>query len=75
MEITLHFINIKKLKFAYMQNRNKLAGALVAYLWEEMWWLQASKMSSNEAWRPIYYREKVEHSDTTDLDLCRDAIE
>ena len=31
-EITLHFINIKELKFAYRHNRNKLARALVAYL-------------------------------------------
>jgi hypothetical protein len=31
-EITLHFINIKELKFVYRQNRNKLARALVAYL-------------------------------------------
>ena len=30
MEITLHFINIKELKFYYRQNRNKLARALVA---------------------------------------------
>ena len=32
MEITLHFINIKELKFAYRQNGNKLARVLVAYL-------------------------------------------
>jgi hypothetical protein len=31
-EITLHFINIKELKFVYRQNRNKPARALVAYL-------------------------------------------
>jgi hypothetical protein len=31
-EITLHFINIKELKFVYRQNGNKLARALVAYL-------------------------------------------
>ena len=31
-EITLHFISIKELKFAYRQNGNKLARALVAYL-------------------------------------------
>jgi hypothetical protein len=31
-EITLYFINIKKLKFVYRHNRNKLARALVAYL-------------------------------------------
>ena len=31
-EITLHFINIKEMKFVYRQNRNKLARALVAYL-------------------------------------------
>ena len=30
MEITLHFINIKELKFAYRQNGNKLARVLVA---------------------------------------------
>jgi hypothetical protein len=32
MEITLHFINIKELKFVYRQNINKQARALVAYL-------------------------------------------
>jgi nitrogen-specific signal transduction histidine kinase len=32
VEITLHFINIKELKFVYRHNRNKLARALVAYL-------------------------------------------
>ena len=32
VEISLHFINIKELKFAYRQNGNKLVGALVAYL-------------------------------------------
>jgi len=31
-EITLHFINIKELKFVYRHNRNKIARALVAYL-------------------------------------------
>ena len=31
-EITLHFINIEELRFAYRQNGNKLARALVAYL-------------------------------------------
>ena len=30
METTLHFINIKELKFAYRQNGNKLVRALVA---------------------------------------------
>ena len=30
MEITLHFINIKELEFAYRHNGNKLARALVA---------------------------------------------
>ena len=34
VEITLHFINIKELKFAYRQNGNKIARALVAYLWK-----------------------------------------
>jgi hypothetical protein len=32
VEITLHFINIKELKFVYRHNRNKLPKALVAYL-------------------------------------------
>jgi hypothetical protein len=32
VEITLHFINIKALKFVYRQNGNKLARVLVAYL-------------------------------------------
>jgi hypothetical protein len=31
MEITLHFINIKELKFVYKHNGNKLA-RVVAYL-------------------------------------------
>ena len=31
-KITLHFINIKELKFLYRQNINKLASALVASL-------------------------------------------
>jgi hypothetical protein len=31
-EIRLHFINKKSLKYAYRQNGNKLAMALVAYL-------------------------------------------
>ena len=30
VEITLHFINIKELKFSYRRNGNKLARALVA---------------------------------------------
>ena len=30
IEITLHFINIKELKFSYKQNGNKLARVLVA---------------------------------------------
>ena len=32
MEIKLHFINIKELKFVYRHNGNKLARVLVAYL-------------------------------------------
>jgi hypothetical protein len=36
-EITLHFINIKELKFVYRHNRNKLVRVLVAYLLDEMW--------------------------------------
>ena len=32
VEITLHFINIKELKFVYRHNGNKLAKVLVAYL-------------------------------------------
>jgi len=32
---------------------------MVAYLWEEMWWLHASELSYNEAQRPIYYWETV----------------
>jgi hypothetical protein len=32
VEITLHFINIKELKFVYRHNRNKLARVLVAYI-------------------------------------------
>ena len=31
-EITLHFINIKELKFSYRQNGNKLARVMVANL-------------------------------------------
>jgi len=52
-EIRLHFINNKWLKYAYRQNRNKLARALVAYLWEEMWRLLASELCYNEARRLI----------------------
>ncbi len=48
-EIKLHFINIKELKYAYIQNKNKLARARVAYLWEEMWWLHAFELCYNEA--------------------------
>ena len=32
VEIKLHFINIKELKYAYIHNGNKLAQAMVAYL-------------------------------------------
>ena len=59
VEITLHFI--KELKFAYRHNANKLGRALVAYLWEEMWRLQASELSYNEARGPIYYLETMEN--------------
>jgi len=33
---------------------------MVAYLWEEMWWLHASELSYNEDRRPIYCWETVE---------------
>ena len=52
-KIILHFINIKELKYAYIQNGNRLAQAMVAYLGEEMWWLHASELCYNEAKRPI----------------------
>ena len=61
-EITLHFINIKELKFSYKQNGNKLARAIVAYLWEEMWRLQASQLRYNEAPGPSYYLETMENT-------------
>ena len=32
IEIKLHFINIKELKYAYIHNQNKLARAMVSYL-------------------------------------------
>ena len=52
-EIRLHFINNKWLKYAYRQNVNKLARALVAYLWEDMWRLLASELCYNDAQRTI----------------------
>ena len=60
-EITLYFINIKVLKFAYRQNGNKLARALVAYLLEETWRLQASELCYIEARGPINYLEIMEN--------------
>jgi len=54
-EIKLHFVNIKKLKYAYIQNGNKLAQVMVAYLWEEMWQLHASELCYNEAQGHFYY--------------------
>ena len=49
------------MKYAYKQNGNKLARALVAYLLEEMWWLKASELRYNEARGPIYYLETMEN--------------
>ena len=49
------------MKYAYKQNVPKLAKAMVAYLWEEMWSLQASKLCSNEARGPIYYLKIMEN--------------
>lgn len=40
---------------------NKLARAMVAYLWEEMWWLHASELCYNEARRPFYCWETMEN--------------
>ena len=61
VEITLHFINIKEMKFSYKQNGNKLSGALVAYLLEDRWWPRAFELCYNEAQRPIYYLETMEN--------------
>ena len=57
-EITLHFINIKELKFSYKQNGNKLARALVSYLWEEMWWLHAFEIYVTMRLKGLYIIEK-----------------
>jgi len=43
------------------KNGNKLAQAMVAYLWEEMWWLHESKLCENEGQKPIYYLETMEN--------------
>ena len=43
-EIILHFINGKYWHMLTNRNGNKLARAMVAYLWEEMWWLHASEL-------------------------------
>ena len=59
VEIMLHFINIKELKYAYRQYGNKLAQAMVSYLWEYMWRLHP--LNYNEARRPIYYRETMKN--------------
>jgi hypothetical protein len=48
------------LKYAYRQNGNKLARALVAYLLEAMWWLLAFEMCYNEAPRPIIIEKQWE---------------
>lgn len=64
VEITLHFINIKELKYAYKQNGIKLARVMVAYLIEEMWQLHASELVYNEAQGHFYYlriRENPKH--------------
>ena len=45
----------KILNYAYKHNGNKISRAMVAYLLEEMWRLHASKLSYNEAQKPIYY--------------------
>ena len=37
------------------RNGNKLARVMVAYLWEEMWWLHASELHYDEAQGPLYY--------------------
>ena len=40
---------------------NKLAMALVAYLWEDLWQIQAFELCYNEAQGPIYYLETMEN--------------
>ena len=58
VKITLHFINIKELKFVYRQNGNKLARVLVAYLWEDMRRLQASELSVTMRLEGLYIINK-----------------
>ena len=58
MELTLHFINIKQLKFVYKENGNKLARALVAYLLEELWQLHASEIFVIVRLEGLYIIEK-----------------
>ena len=55
----LYFINVEYWNMLTNSNGNNPARAMVAYLWEEMWWLHASELSYNEAQRPIYYWETV----------------
>ena len=55
MEIILHFINVKYWNMLTNRNGNKPARVMVAYLWEEMWQLHASKLCYNEAQGNFYY--------------------
>jgi len=57
-EIRLHFINNKWLKYAYRQNGNKIAQALVVYLWEEMCRLLASELYVTMRLERLYIIEK-----------------
>ena len=58
-EIILYFINAEYWNMLTNSNENNPTRAMVAYLWEEMWWLHASELSYNEARRPIYCWEIV----------------
>ena len=61
MEIILRFIDLKYKDMVTNWNIKKLARVMVAYLWEEMWWLHASELCYNEARRPIYCWEIMEN--------------
>ena len=60
-EIKLPFINIKYWNMLTNRMEIRLARVMVAYLWEEMWQLHASKKCYNEAQMPIYYWETMEN--------------
>jgi len=43
------------MKYAYKKYGNETSSTMVAYLWEEMWWLHAFELGYNEAQGPFYY--------------------